>query len=65
MYIFFIYRTLWVARAALEQYRTRSAYKLIELDDKHHFLRRGSVVVRMICMSALNVLDVLFLVCIG
>ena len=35
-----------VAQAALEQYRSRSAYKLIELDDKHHFLRTGSVVVR-------------------
>ena len=35
-----------VSQAALEQYRSRSAYKLIELDDKYHFLTKGSVVVR-------------------
>ena len=49
--------TLWIAmhtliqdpfvkQANVEQYRSRSAYKLIELDDKFHFLRRRSIVVR-------------------
>ncbi len=35
-----------VNRATVEHYRCRSAYKLIELDDKYHFLCRGAVVVR-------------------
>ena len=35
-------------QAAVDQYRSRSAFKLIELDDKFHFLRRGSIVVSAI-----------------
>jgi len=31
----------YVARARAEGYRARAAYKLIELDDKFHFLKRG------------------------
>ena len=38
----------FVKQANLDQYRSRSAYKLIELDDKFHFLRRGSIVVRIL-----------------
>ncbi|XP_064403954.1 rRNA methyltransferase 2, mitochondrial-like isoform X3 [Halichondria panicea] len=34
-----------VKRAVVEQYRCRSAYKLIELDDKFRFLNKGAVVV--------------------
>ena len=41
-----------VSQAVLEQYRSRSAYKLIELDDKYHFLKKGSIVVSVIsCYS--------------
>ena len=29
----------------MEQYRCRSAFKLIELDDKHHIFRNGTIVV--------------------
>ncbi len=35
----------YVRRAKREGYRSRSAYKLIELDDKHHFLKPGARVV--------------------
>jgi len=35
----------YVARAKREGYRSRSAYKLAEIDDKHHFLRSGGRVV--------------------
>ena len=35
----------FVKQAVLEQYRCRSAFKLIELDDKHHIFRKGIVVV--------------------
>ena len=36
-------------RAAVEQLRCRSAFKLIELDDKYHFIKRRSIVVRANC----------------
>src|SRR5262249_59435816 len=32
----------YVARARREGFRSRAAYKLIEIDDKHHFLKAGS-----------------------
>ena len=35
----------YVAAAKREGYRSRAAYKLIEIDDKHQFLQPGSVVV--------------------
>lgn len=35
----------YVARARAEGYRARSAYKLIEIDDRYQLLRRGSRVV--------------------
>jgi 23S rRNA (uridine2552-2'-O)-methyltransferase len=35
----------FVARARREGYRSRAAYKLIEIDDKFHFLKPGSIVV--------------------
>jgi 23S rRNA (uridine2552-2'-O)-methyltransferase len=35
----------YVARAKREGQRSRAAYKLIEIDDKHHLLKRGARVV--------------------
>ena len=35
----------YVTRAKAEGYRARAAYKLIELDDKFHFLKRGARVI--------------------
>ena len=35
----------YVARAKAEGYRARAAYKLIELDDRFHFLKRGARVI--------------------
>ncbi len=35
----------YVARAARDGYRARAAYKLIEMDEKFHFLKNGQVVV--------------------
>src|SRR6185295_18991795 len=35
----------YVARAKREGYRSRSAYKLLENDEKHHLLKRGARVV--------------------
>jgi 23S rRNA (uridine2552-2'-O)-methyltransferase len=35
----------YVARAKREGYRSRAAYKLIEIDDKHHILKPGASVV--------------------
>jgi 23S rRNA (uridine2552-2'-O)-methyltransferase len=35
----------YVAQAKRDGYRSRAAYKLIEIDDKHHFLKRGITVV--------------------
>jgi 23S rRNA (uridine2552-2'-O)-methyltransferase len=35
----------YVARARREGYRSRAAYKLIEIDDKHRLLKRGAKVV--------------------
>lgn len=35
----------YVARARSEGYRSRAAYKLVEIDDKHHLLKPGQVVV--------------------
>src|SRR6188474_1395433 len=35
----------YVARAKREGFRGRAAFKLIELDDKHHLLRKGARVV--------------------
>jgi len=35
----------YVARAKAEGYRARAAYKLIELDEKFHFLKRGARVI--------------------
>src|SRR4051812_34645141 len=35
----------YVAMAKREGFRSRAAYKLREIDDKHHFLKRGATVV--------------------
>ncbi len=35
----------YVAQAKREGYRSRAAYKLIEIDDKYHFLKSGQTVV--------------------
>jgi 23S rRNA (uridine2552-2'-O)-methyltransferase len=35
----------YVAQARREGYRSRAAYKLIEIDDKHHLLKPGMIVV--------------------
>ncbi len=35
----------YVQRARAEGYRARAAYKLIELDDKFHFLKRGARII--------------------
>jgi 23S rRNA (uridine2552-2'-O)-methyltransferase len=35
----------YVAAAKREGYRSRAAYKLIEIDDKYHFLKSGQRVV--------------------
>jgi 23S rRNA (uridine2552-2'-O)-methyltransferase len=35
----------YVAQAQREGYRSRAAYKLMEMDDKYHFLKKGGVVV--------------------
>src|SRR5437870_4397158 len=35
----------YVARAKREGYRSRAAYKLAEIDDKHHILKHGARVV--------------------
>jgi 23S rRNA (uridine2552-2'-O)-methyltransferase len=35
----------YVARARAEGYRARAAYKLIELDEKFHFIKRGANVI--------------------
>jgi 23S rRNA (uridine2552-2'-O)-methyltransferase len=35
----------YVQQAKRQGYRSRAAYKLIEIDDKHHLLRRGAKVV--------------------
>src|SRR3954447_14471901 len=35
----------YVAKAKRDGLRSRAAYKLIEIDDKHHFLKRGATVV--------------------
>src|SRR3954468_22810959 len=35
----------YVARAKRDGYRSRAAYKLIEIDDKFHFLKSGARVV--------------------
>jgi 23S rRNA (uridine2552-2'-O)-methyltransferase len=35
----------YVAQAKRDGYRSRAAYKLIEIDDKHHFLKPGLTVV--------------------
>jgi 23S rRNA (uridine2552-2'-O)-methyltransferase len=35
----------YVAQAKRDGYRSRAAYKLIEIDDKHHFLKSGITVV--------------------
>ena len=35
----------YVAQAKRDGLRSRAAYKLIEMDDKHHFLKRGATVV--------------------
>jgi 23S rRNA (uridine2552-2'-O)-methyltransferase len=37
----------YVARAKAEGYRARAAYKLIELDEKFHFLKKGARVVEL------------------
>jgi 23S rRNA (uridine2552-2'-O)-methyltransferase len=39
----------YVAKARREGYRSRAAYKLIEMDDKHRFLRPGQRVVDLGC----------------
>lgn len=35
----------YVAKAQKEGYRARAAFKIIEMDEKHHFFRNGQVVV--------------------
>lgn len=35
----------WVQRSQKEGYRSRASYKLLELDDRHHLLKPGRVVV--------------------
>ena len=38
-------------QAKAERFRARSAYKLMAIDDKHHFLKQGSIVVRFVDLS--------------
>src|SRR6201987_2203824 len=35
----------YVAKAKRDGFRSRAAHKLIEIDNKHHFLKRGATVV--------------------
>src|SRR5476649_678744 len=35
----------YVAQAKRDGFRSRAAYKLLEIDDKHHFLKQGITVV--------------------
>ena len=35
----------YVARAQREGYRARAAYKLIEMNEKYHFLKNGQTVI--------------------
>ncbi len=39
----------YVARAKVEGWRSRAAYKIMEIDDRFHFLRRGAKVVDLGC----------------
>ena len=39
------FQDLYVKKALEDNYRCRSAYKLIKLDDRFHFLRPGRVVI--------------------
>ena len=41
-----------MSRSVVDRYRCRSAYKLIELDDRYHFLKQGSIVVSDCCIPA-------------
>lgn len=43
-----ILQDVYVKQSNVDNYRSRSAYKLIELDDKFHFLKKGSIVVNSI-----------------
>lgn len=44
-YLIYTMQDLYVKKAHEDNYRCRSAYKLIELDDKFHFLQPGRVVI--------------------
>ena len=37
-----------VSQTKRDNYRCRSAYKLIELDNKYHFLNKGTIAVRIV-----------------
>lgn len=37
----------YVRQAQIEGYRCRSAYKLLEIDQKHKLLKKGSIIVCM------------------
>ena len=39
----------WVQRAKAEGWRSRAAFKLMEIDDKDKLIRRGAIVVDLGC----------------
>jgi len=40
-----------VKQAQIEGYRCRSAYKLLEINQKHNLLKKGSIIVSMLLFN--------------